>query len=75
MLACIKFSRLIGLTVPLALTAAATAVDPPPAKQFFVPAETFEVATRPAFVMLPAKELRKTSPAPRRGFSCAGRLG
>ena len=31
-----------------------------PEKKFFVPAETFEVAGRPAFVMLPAKELRKT---------------
>ncbi|HEX4146781.1 MAG TPA: prolyl oligopeptidase family serine peptidase [Pirellulales bacterium] len=37
----------------------ARATDPP-AKQFFVPAETFEVDGRPAFVMLPAKELRKT---------------
>lgn len=39
------------------------AADPPPAKKFHVPAETFEVAGRPAFVMLPAEELQK-SPQP-----------
>ncbi len=38
----------------------AKAADPPPAKHYHVPAETFEVAGHPAFVMLPAKELRKT---------------
>jgi hypothetical protein len=42
------------------LCGTARAADPAPAKQFFVPAETFEVDARPAFVMLPAKELRKT---------------
>jgi hypothetical protein len=47
---CLLMSSLCGI---------ATAADPP-AKQFFVPAETFEVAERPAFVMLPAKELQKT---------------
>lgn len=51
---------LVGL-LAFSLPEAAVAEDPKaPAKQFFVPAETFEVAGRPAFVMLPAKELRKT---------------
>ncbi|HTU25916.1 MAG TPA: prolyl oligopeptidase family serine peptidase [Pirellulales bacterium] len=31
-----------------------------PAKKFFVPADTFELAGRPAFVMLPEKEKRAT---------------
>ena len=43
------------------LCGAVRAADPPaPAKQFFLPAETFEVAGRPAFIMLPIEGLRKT---------------
>ena len=45
--------------IAISLSRAANAADPSE-KKFFVPAETFEVAGRPAFVMLPAKELRKT---------------
>ncbi len=55
---------LVLCLLALSLGRTASAADPQaPAKQFFVPAETFQVAGRPAFVMLPAKELRK-SPQP-----------
>ncbi len=47
--------------IALSLCRPAGADDPkPPEKKFYVPGETFELAGRPAFVMLPAKELRKT---------------
>ena len=52
--------HIVFCVIAASFCATTRAADPPPAKQFFVPAETFEVATRPAFVMLPAKELRKT---------------
>ena len=50
----------LACLLALALCPSAQAADAPPARQYHVPAETFEVAGHAAFVMLPAKDLRKT---------------